>query len=196
MEAAEILHNSMRRAAFGSITDSKTDKRIIADLKAENDQLHAVNEHHVETIRDLRAQNAEMIVRLSKFTDKPIVDQSRREPDSVNALLKKQPSLMDIVVIVAEHFDMSPKIILSQRRSRDVCDPRQVMMYLAKQLTTHSLPAIGRRLGGRDHTTVLHAVQRIEARRRDEPDLNEHLVAIEAAITKLFGDDASEVSAN
>jgi chromosomal replication initiator protein len=51
---------------------------------------------------------------------------------------------------------------LSSRRTANVVRPRQVAMYLAKQLTLRSLPEIGRRFGGRDHTTVLHAVRKIE----------------------------------
>jgi chromosomal replication initiator protein len=50
----------------------------------------------------------------------------------------------------------------SARRARAVARPRQVAMYLAKQLTTRSLPEIGRRFGGRDHTTVMHAVRKVE----------------------------------
>jgi chromosomal replication initiator protein len=50
----------------------------------------------------------------------------------------------------------------SSRRSRIVARPRQVAMYLSKQLTAHSLPEIGRKFGGRDHTTVMHACRRIE----------------------------------
>ena len=71
---------------------------------------------------------------------------------------------------------MSRGDILSQRRHRSVVWPRQIGMYLAKQLTSRSLPEIGRRFGNRDHTTVLHAIRKIEgelagdARLKDEID--------------------------
>ena len=62
--------------------------------------------------------------------------------------------------------------LISERRNRAIARPRQAAMWLAKQLTTRSLPDIGRRFGGRDHTTVLHAVRRIEAAAaRDDPQL-------------------------
>jgi chromosomal replication initiator protein len=61
--------------------------------------------------------------------------------------------------------------LISERRNRAIARPRQGAMWLAKQLTTRSLPDIGRRFGGRDHTTVLHAVRRIEALRADDPQL-------------------------
>ncbi len=70
---------------------------------------------------------------------------------------------------VADYFDIKQQDLLSQRRARVVTRPRQIAMYLAKHLTTRSLPDIGRRFGGRDHTTVMHAVRRIEELRRSDP---------------------------
>src|SRR5882762_6544899 len=63
---------------------------------------------------------------------------------------------------VAEHFNIRLSEMTSERRARAVARPRQVAMYLAKQLTTRSLPEIGKKFGGRDHTTVMHAVRKIE----------------------------------
>ena len=63
---------------------------------------------------------------------------------------------------VADYYKVRVADLLSKRRSRSVARPRQAAMWLAKQLTTRSLPDIGRRFGGRDHTTVLHAVRKIE----------------------------------
>ena len=63
---------------------------------------------------------------------------------------------------VAEHFNIKMAEMTSSRRARIVARPRQVAMYLAKQLTSRSLPEIGRKFGGRDHTTVMHAVRKIE----------------------------------
>ncbi len=63
---------------------------------------------------------------------------------------------------VAEHFNIKMAEMTSARRARAVARPRQVAMYLAKQLTSRSLPEIGRKFGGRDHTTVMHAVRKIE----------------------------------
>jgi chromosomal replication initiator protein len=63
---------------------------------------------------------------------------------------------------VARQYNVSRADLLSSRRTANVVRPRQVAMYLAKTLTLRSLPEIGRRFGGRDHTTVLHAVRKIE----------------------------------
>ncbi len=63
---------------------------------------------------------------------------------------------------MARQYNVSRADLLSSRRTANVVRPRQVAMYLAKTLTLRSLPEIGRRFGGRDHTTVLHAVRKIE----------------------------------
>ncbi|MGA0561717.1 chromosomal replication initiator protein DnaA [Ancylobacter sp. VNQ12] len=67
----------------------------------------------------------------------------------------------DILRVVAKHYSVTRADLMSQRRTATVVLPRQVAMYLAKTLTLRSLPEIGRRFGGRDHTTVLHAVRKI-----------------------------------
>lgn len=74
----------------------------------------------------------------------------------------KRVRVDDILRIVAKHYNVTRADLLSQRRTANVVKPRQVAMYLAKTLTLRSLPEIGRRFGGRDHTTVLHAVRKID----------------------------------
>jgi chromosomal replication initiator protein len=82
--------------------------------------------------------------------------------DLVRAREPRKVKIEDIQKLVATHFNVSRADILSSRRSAGVVKPRQIAMYLAKVLTLRSLPEIGRRFGGRDHTTVLHAVRKIE----------------------------------
>jgi chromosomal replication initiator protein len=74
---------------------------------------------------------------------------------------------------VAEHYNIRLSEMTSDRRARAVARPRQVAMYLAKQLTTRSLPEIGRKFGGRDHTTVIHAIRKIEELKLTDPTLAE-----------------------
>jgi len=73
---------------------------------------------------------------------------------------------------VAEHYRIRKAEMTSARRAREVARPRQVAMYLSKQLTPKSLPDIGRRFGGRDHTTVIHAVRQIEKLRASDAELD------------------------
>jgi chromosomal replication initiator protein len=74
---------------------------------------------------------------------------------------------------VAEHYNIRLADMTSDRRARQVARPRQVAMYLAKQLTQRSLPEIGRKFGGRDHTTVIHAVRKVDELRLADPSFAE-----------------------
>ena len=82
--------------------------------------------------------------------------------DLVRMREPKRVKIEDIQKLVATHYNVSRADILSSRRTANVVRPRQIAMYLSKVLTLRSLPEIGRRFGGRDHTTVLHAVRKIE----------------------------------
>jgi chromosomal replication initiator protein len=82
--------------------------------------------------------------------------------DLIRTREPKRVKIEDIQKLVASHYNVSRADILSSRRTANVVRPRQIAMYLAKTLTLRSLPEIGRRFGGRDHTTVLHAVRKIE----------------------------------
>jgi chromosomal replication initiator protein len=84
-------------------------------------------------------------------------------------------SIDDIQRKVAEYYNLRMSDMLSARRSRVVARPRQIAMYLSKQLTPRSLPEIGRRFGGRDHTTVMHAVKKIEELRAIDASLSEDI---------------------
>jgi chromosomal replication initiator protein len=82
--------------------------------------------------------------------------------DLMRGMEPKRIKVEDILRVVSKHFCVSKHDILSQRRHRSIVWPRQVGMYLAKAMTARSLPEIGRRFGNRDHTTVLHAIRKIE----------------------------------
>jgi len=82
--------------------------------------------------------------------------------DLISGVEPRRIKIEDILRIVSRHFGVSRADLLSQRRHRSVVWPRQIGMYLAKQMTSRSLPEIGRRFGGRDHTTVLHAIRKID----------------------------------
>ncbi len=87
----------------------------------------------------------------------------------------KRVKIEDIQKLVASHYSVTRADILSSRRTATVVKPRQIAMYLAKTMTLRSLPEIGRRFGGRDHTTVLHAVRKIEGLSAADRALNDEL---------------------
>lgn len=100
----------------------------------------------------------------NKLTGHPVtMEMAEREVrDLIRPQEPKRVKIEDIQRIVARQYNVSRADLLSSRRTANVVRPRQVAMYLAKTLTLRSLPEIGRRFGGRDHTTVLHAVRKIE----------------------------------
>jgi chromosomal replication initiator protein len=97
---------------------------------------------------------------------------------------ERRVTVDEIQKATSEHFGLKQADLISERRDRAIARPRQAAMWLAKQLTTRSLPDIGRRFGGRDHTTVLHAVRRIDALRAGDPQLARDL---EVLMRKLRG---------
>jgi len=87
----------------------------------------------------------------------------------------RKVSIEEIQRTVAEHFRTRMSDMIGPKRHRTIARPRQMAMYLAKTLTSRSLPEIGRRFGGRDHTTVMHAVKRVEELRQKDTQIAEDL---------------------
>ena len=105
----------------------------------------------------------------------------------------KRVKIEDIQRVVARQYNVSRADILSSRRTANVVRPRQIAMYLAKTLTLRSLPEIGRRFGGRDHTTVLHAVRKIEGLVDNDNVLAEEIELLKRTAAGV-GDSAVGVS--
>ena len=104
--------------------------------------------------------------------------------DLVAGIEPRRIKVEDILRIVSRHFAVSKADILSDRRHRSVVRPRQIGMYLAKQLTSRSLPEIGRRFGNRDHTTVLHAIRKIDREIGDNPHLKEEIEELKRQLNR------------
>ena len=117
------------------------------------------------------------LVAANQLTNEPIsvALAERTLADLVRARETRRVRIEDILRIVSRHYKVPRNELLSSRRSRDVVRPRQIAMYLAKSLTSRSLPEIGRRFGGRDHTTVLHSVRKVEQMMKDDADLTQEI---------------------
>jgi chromosomal replication initiator protein len=87
----------------------------------------------------------------------------------------RKVSIEEIQRKVAEHYNVRLSDIIGPKRLRNIARPRQVAMYLSKQLTTRSLPEIGRRFGGRDHTTIMHGVRKVEELRQTDSQLSDDI---------------------
>ncbi len=131
--------------------------------------LQFLAERFTDSVRELEGALNTLVARVSG-------EMARLTLDEAQAILRPHLSVSErkvtvdmIQKVVAEHYALKQADLISERRARAVARPRQVAMWLAKQITTRSLPDIGRRFGGRDHTTVLHAVRRIEALKQEDP---------------------------
>ncbi len=113
----------------------------------------------------------------SKLTGQPVtLEMAEREvKDLIRPQEPKRVKIEDIQRVVARQYNVSRSDLLSSRRTANVVRPRPVAMYLAKTLTLRSLPEIGRRVGARDHTTVLHAVRKIEGLVSNDMTLSEEI---------------------
>jgi len=123
------------------------------------------------------------LVAHSQLVGRPISIESAH--DVLHDLLRannRRVTIEEIQKKVAEHFNIRLSDMSSPRRARAVARPRQIAMYLAKQLTSRSLPEIGRTFGGRDHTTVMHAVSRIESLKLEDTVIADDLELLKRSL--------------
>jgi chromosomal replication initiator protein len=104
--------------------------------------------------------------------------------DLIRAREPKRVRVEEILNLVAAHFSVTRADLLSARRTTSVVRPRQIAMYLSRNLTSRSLPEIGQRFGGRDHTTVLHAVRKVEVLIGENPALKEEVGLLKRMLTE------------
>jgi chromosomal replication initiator protein len=146
--------------------------------------LQFLADRFTDSVRELEGALNTLVARVG-------ADVARLKLDEAQAILRphlscteKRVTVDQIQKAVAEHYGLQQADMLSERRARAVARPRQAAMWIAKQITTRSLPDIGRRFGGRDHTTVLHAVRRIEELKQDDAALARDL---DVLLRKLRG---------
>lgn len=124
------------------------------------------------------------LVAYAALTDMPIdLEQAQARLADVARGSRARVTIEDIQRAVCAHYRIDRSEMASQRRVRSLARPRQVAMYLAKELTPRSFPEIGRRFGGRDHSTVIHAVRTIESLRQNDADLDIDIRRIKRALT-------------
>jgi chromosomal replication initiator protein len=136
----------------------------------------------VANVRELEGA-LNRVIAYGNLVGRPIdLDFTREVLADVLRAHSRKLTIDDIQRRVADHYALKLNDMLSPRRAREVARPRQVAMYLAKMLTPRSLPEIGRRFGGRDHTTVMHAVKRIEELRASDHELDRDIAQLRRAL--------------
>jgi chromosomal replication initiator protein len=143
----------------------------LPDVRAPRDLLDFLARRITSNVRELEGA-LNRVTAYAALTGQPLtLEFARQVLSDVLRAHERRITIDEIQRKTAEHYGLKMTELLSQRRAREVARPRQVAMYLAKKLTPRSLPEIGRRFGGRDHTTVMHAVKRIEELRRVDPEI-------------------------
>jgi chromosomal replication initiator protein len=140
--------------------------------------LQFLADRFTDSVRELEGALNTLVARVGGDIARLGLDEAQAILRPHLACSEKRVTVDQIQKAVAEHYGLKQADIISERRARVVARPRQAAMWIAKQITTRSLPDIGRRFGGRDHTTVLHAVRRIEALKQDDPVLARDLDSI------------------
>lgn len=137
-------------------------KAELSHVAIPNEVAFFIAKHIQSNVRELEGALKRVIAN-SHFTGQPItLDFAREALRDLLALQAKLVSIDNIQKTVAEYYKIRVSELLSKRRNRSLARPRQIAMALAKELTNHSLPEIAENFGGRDHTTVLHACNKIK----------------------------------
>ena len=123
------------------------------------------------------------ILAYSRFNQKEIsIALAKDALRDLLSIKNRQITIENIQKTVADFYKLKISDMYSKRRPANIARPRQIAMYLAKELTQKSLPEIGELFGGRDHTTVLHAVRKIGTERQQMSDLNQQLHVLEQTL--------------
>jgi chromosomal replication initiator protein len=161
-------------------------KMAILDKKAESESVTLPQDVRIfiatktkSNVRELEGALTRLIA-ISSLTEQPInMSMAHQALKYLNSGSAKKISMESILRAVAEQFSMQPSQLKQKSNTHQIAYPRQVAMYLVKELTQASLPEIGRYFGGKHHTTVLHSIQKIEKLRQRDEDLNNliHMVS-------------------
>jgi chromosomal replication initiator protein len=141
-----------------------------------------IAKHLRSNVRELEGALLRVIA-YAGFRNKPVtLDLAKEALEDLLALNRRQISIEVIQKTVADFFKIKVADMYSKRRHAHIVLPRQIAMYLAKELTQKSLPEIGEGFGGRDHTTVLHAMRKIAEQRQHDPELNHQIHVLEQTL--------------
>ncbi len=154
-------------------------KLAILDKRAASEGIHLPEDvrNHLATktrsnVRELEGAFVKLVA-YSSVTGMPItIDMAKQVLRYLSGNIERKITIESVIRAVAEKYSLQPHQIKQKTNQRQISFPRQVAMYLAKELTHASLPEIGRAFGGKHHTTVLHSIHKIDRERTGNPDLN------------------------
>ena len=158
----EPADRSLRLAILQRKLEVLCGQQGLRPMTARSEVLEFLADRFVDSVRELEGALNTLVARTGEGLAGVGLEEAQAVLRPHLRTGERRITVDDIQKMVAEYYGMKQADLLSDRRNRAVARPRQTAMWLCKQLTTRSLPDIGRRFGGRDHTTVLHAVRKIE----------------------------------
>jgi chromosomal replication initiator protein len=160
-------------------------KMAILDRKAEIEGTNLPTDVRIfiatktrSSVRELEGALIKLIAYSSVTGEEISLAMARQTLRHIGAGQDKRISIEAIIRQVAERFELQPSQVKQKTNAHKIAYPRQIAMYIAKELTPSSLPEIGRAFGGKHHTTVLHSIQKIDRLRHQDPDLNRMIHSI------------------
>ena len=147
-------------------------KAEVENVELNDEVAFYIAKHLRSNVRELEGA-LKKVLAYASFHGRPIeMDLAKEALKDLIGAVNRQITVENIQKTVADYFKIKVADLYSKKRTRQIARPRQVAMWLAKQLTSQSYPSIGEAFGGRDHTTVLHAVRTIESLRAKDNELN------------------------
>jgi chromosomal replication initiator protein len=192
-EVSGLMDRLRSRFEWGLMVDVQAPdletKMAILDKKSEADGVHLPEDVRIyiatktkSNVRELEGALVKLIA-YSSVTDTPIsLAMAQQVLKHLSAGSDKRITVESIIKAVAEKFSLQPAQLKQKTNVQQIAYPRQIAMYLCKELTTASLPEIGRHFNGKHHTTVLHSVQKIDKLRQRDADLNRIIHSITDAL--------------
>jgi len=186
----ERLHSRFEWGLIADIQPPDVETKIaILRKKAEFEQVDLPDEvagfiatHAKSSIRELEGS----LVRLSAYSsltgERVTLELAERVLRNMTEAATRVVTVDRIQKVVAEHYSLTVTELKAKDNSRRVTEPRQLAMFLCRELTTNSLPEIGKQFGGKHHTTVLHSIRKIKNLRKSDPRVEGALATIVAAI--------------
>ena len=172
------IHPTTYELRLGILMEKATKRGVNIPAKV----LEFISHRIVSNVREMEGALNRLVAHATLVGTPITVETAQQVLQDLLRSNNKKLTIEEIQKKVADHYNIRLTDMHSPRRSRSVARPRQVAMYLAKSITSRSLPEIGRKFGGRDHTTVMHAVKKIEELKQEDINFNEDIELLKRLI--------------
>ena len=172
------IHPTTYELRLGILMEKAQKRGVIIPAKV----LEFISHKIVSNVREMEGALNRLVAHATLVGTSITVETAQTVLQDLLRVNSKKLTIEEIQKKVADHYNIRLTDMHSPRRSRSVARPRQVAMYLSKFITSRSLPEIGRKFGGRDHTTVMHAVKKIEELKQEDTNFNEDIELLKRLI--------------